>query len=334
MQLKKNSAVRAAFIFAVVSMAGFSYGFAPSFDMTKEMGRASASPNPLAGEKLFVDPGSNARRQADSWRSSRPADAKLIDIIAQQPQAVWIGEWSGNPRGAVSNMVKQIGSVDALPVMVAYNIPNRDCGSHSAGGAKNAAAYKRWIRDFAAGLSGKKSVIVLEPDALAGDCGGAERTDLLSDAVQVLKSAGAAVYIDAGHANWVAANVMGERLKAAGIALADGFALNVSNYYRNADNIGYGESVSRLVGGKHFIIDTSRNGNGSANGEWCNPRGRALGSAPTVATGHRLVDAFLWIKRPGESDGACAGGPNAGQWWGDYALELAKRQPAALAANN
>jgi endoglucanase len=127
---------------------------------------------------------------------------------------------------------------------------------------------------------------------------------------------------------------MGERLKSAGIADASGFALNVSNFYRNAENIAYGEQVSRLVGGKHFIIDNSRNGNGSSNGEWCNPRGRALGSAPTVATGHRLVDAFLWIKRPGESDGACTGGPQAGQWWGDYALDLAKRQPASLAANN
>lgn len=334
MKLIRNSAVRMALVSAITAMAGLSYGFAPSFDVTKEMGKATASPNPLAGEKLFVDPGSNARRQADNWRNSRPADAKLVDVIAQQPQAMWIGEWSGNPRSAVNNIVKQIGSVDALPVLVAYNIPNRDCGSHSAGGAKNGAAYKRWIRDFAAGLAGKKSVVVLEPDALAGDCGGAERFELMRDAVQVLKSAGAAVYIDAGNPNWIAANVMGDRLKQAGIAEAAGFALNISNFYRNSDNIAYGESVSRLIGGKHFIIDTSRNGNGSSNGEWCNPRGRALGSAPTVATGHRLVDAFLWIKRPGESDGACSGGPQAGQWWGDYALELAKRQPAALAVNN
>lgn len=326
--------VRVTAVSSVVAIAGLSLGFAPSFSITKDMGRATASPNPLAGERLYVDPGSNARRQADSWRTSRSADARALDIIAQQPQAYWINEWAGNPKNAVKKIVAQVGSADALPVLVAYNIPNRDCGSHSAGGAKDAPAYKRWIRDFAAGLSGKASVVVLEPDALAGKCANTERTDLIRDAVQVLKSAGAAVYIDAGNPNWIPANTMSDRLKLAGVGMADGFALNVSNFYRNHENVAYGEKVSRLIGGKHFIIDTSRNGNGSPNGEWCNPAGRALGSAPTVETGHKLVDAFLWIKRPGESDGRCSGGPNAGKFWGDYALELAKRQPPSLAVNN
>ena len=37
-----------------------------------------------------------------------------------------------------------------------------------------------------------------------------------------------------------------------------------------------------------------------------------------------LLDAFLWIKRPAESDGACRGAPQAGQLHLDYALELAR----------
>jgi endoglucanase len=333
-RFRVQNVLRVTAISAVAGIAGISMGFAPSFSITKEMGEGTASPNPLSEEKLFVDPASNARRQADNWRTTRPEDARAIDVIAQQPQAFWINEWAGNPKAAVKKIVTQVGRADALPVLVAYNIPNRDCGSHSAGGAKDGAAYKRWIRDFAAGLMGKKSVVVLEPDALAGKCADGERSDLMRDAVQVLKSAGAFVYIDAGNPNWIPANTMGERLKAAGIAQADGFALNVSNFYRNAENIAYGEKVSRVVGGKHFIIDTSRNGNGSSDGQWCNPAGRALGNAPTAVTGHRLVDAFLWIKRPGESDGRCSGGPNAGKWWGDYALDLAKRQPASLAVNN
>ncbi len=32
---------------------------------------------------------------------------------------------------------------------------------------------------------------------------------------------------------------------------------------------------------------------------------------------------YLWIKRPGESDGDCKGGPKAGDWWPEYALGLA-----------
>jgi endoglucanase len=35
------------------------------------------------------------------------------------------------------------------------------------------------------------------------------------------------------------------------------------------------------------------------------------------------LDALLWVKLPGESDGACNGGPAAGQWWQEIALELA-----------
>ncbi|HEU4841998.1 MAG TPA: glycoside hydrolase family 6 protein, partial [Ilumatobacteraceae bacterium] len=56
---------------------------------------------------------------------------------------------------------------------------------------------------------------------------------------------------------------------------------------------------------------------------WCNPPGRGLGVVPTTSTGDALVDAFLWIKRPGESDGPCQGGPPAGTWWRDYAVQLA-----------
>jgi endoglucanase len=88
----------------------------------------------------------------------------------------------------------------------------------------------------------------------------------------------------------------------------------------------YGDQLSGLIGGKHYIVDTSRNGLGpTADGEWCNPSGRALGDRPTAATGDVLADAYFWIKRPGESDGTCNGGPAAGAWWADYALGLAKR---------
>ena len=120
---------------------------------------------------------------------------------------------------------------------------------------------------------------------------------------------------------------MAARLKRAGIDRADGFSLNVSNFLGTDANITYGEAVSARVSGKHFLIDTSRNGmGGPTDGQWCNPPGQALGQVPTTRTGHRLVDAYLWIKYPGESDGPCNGGPAAGTWWPEYALGLAQRQ--------
>lgn len=55
-----------------------------------------------------------------------------------------------------------------------------------------------------------------------------------------------------------------------------------------------------------FVVDTARNGlnDGRENCKiWCNPRGVAIGKRPTSRTGSDIVDAFLWVKPPTESDG-------------------------------
>lgn len=43
-------------------------------------------------------------------------------------------------------------------------------------------------------------------------------------------------------------------------------------------------------------------------------------------TGNTFIDAFLWVKPPGESDGTCNGGPPAGKFWLDYALGLIRNK--------
>jgi endoglucanase len=286
--------------------------------------------NPFAGARFHIDPSSNARRQANAWRSSRPADAAQMDKIAAQPQADWFGEWSGDVGSAVSRQVATIRAAGALPVLVAYNIPLRDCGGYSGGGASSPDAYRRWIRSFADGLGSGRATVVVEPDALAAmDCLSPSdrqtRLDLLRDAVAVLAShPRTAVYLDAGHSHWHTAAAIAARLRSAGIKSARGFSLNVSNSHPTAEQRRYGDAISARTGGRHFLIDTSRNGLGS-NGEWCNPEGRALGKRPTAKTGDPRADAYFWITPPGESDGTCNGGPAAGVWWPDYALGLAQR---------
>jgi endoglucanase len=111
-------------------------------------------------------------------------------------------------------------------------------------------------------------------------------------------------------------------LNSANIAGAAGFAINVSNFKTDADNQVYGDAVSAKTGNKHYVVDTSRNGNGPGD-TWCNPAGRALGQKPTLGSGN--LDAYIWVKYPGQSDGTCNGGPSAGTWWPDYALGLAQR---------
>jgi endoglucanase len=261
---------------------------------------ASPSPNALGAASLYVDPDSPARRQADTWRPTRPADATRMEKIAAQPQAAWFGDWNDDVGADVATRVAAAARAHAVPVLVAYDIPKRDCGGHAAGGARSAAAYRRWIRRFATGLGRAPAAVVLEPDA--------------------------AVYLDAGHATWQSPDVIASRLLAAGVAHARGFSLNVSNFDTTRRSAAYGARISAGTRGKPFVIDTSRNGAGpTSDGQWCNPPGRALGRRPSAHTGRRLVDAYLWIKTPGESDGHCNGGPAAGVWWPDYAVGLARR---------
>ncbi len=294
----------------------------------------------LSNVRLYVEAGSLAAKQADAWGKSRPADAALMRYIAGQPTAKWFGGWNSDIARDVRDATSRAAAQGAAAVLVAYNIPHRDCGSYSAGGAGDAQKYGAWIRSFADGVRGRTAIVILEPDAVAGsEClsasGREERFAMLKNAVRTLKSAGAFVYLDAGNAHWVKADVIADRLHKSGIDQADGFSLNVSNYFLTSDNISFGTELSRLVGGKHFVIDTSRNGNGgTSKAQWCNPSGQALGSAPTTRTNNPLVDALLWIKQPGESDGTCNGGPQAGTWWAEFAVGLASRSNNRTVAMN
>ncbi|MEI9939492.1 MAG: glycoside hydrolase family 6 protein [Pseudomonadota bacterium] len=293
-----------------------------------------ATGNPLEGVKLWVDPNSNVMLRANSIRAKEPEKAAILDKIAKQPQALWLGEWNSNIYRTVEYNIQQAKAEGATAAFIAYNLPHRDCGQESAGGLKTADHYKRWIRRIAAATHDDAVIFILEPDAIGllkkDNCLSAdqqtERLALIKDAVWVLrKNPKAIVYIDSGHAHWEPAPVFAERLKPAGIEDANGFSLNTSNYVSTEENVAFGKKISALVGGAHFVIDTSRNGAGSApDNAWCNPPGRKIGKPPTTTTNDPLIDGFLWLKRPGESDGECNGGPKAGVFWIEQALDMAK----------
>ncbi|MFW6694066.1 glycoside hydrolase family 6 protein [Streptomyces sp. MAR4 CNX-425] len=297
-----------------------------------------ASPAAAAESPFWVDPATEAAHQVREWRrQGRTEDAELLERIADRPVAEW--PTGGHDPGAdVRAAVRGAAAAGRTAVLVAYNIPHRDCGQHSAGGAPDAAAYERWIGSFADGIGDAGALVVLEPDAIPHVVDGCtppelheERFRLISGAIARLKEhPGVKVYLDAGNSSWITDPAkLADALRRAGIGAADGFALNVSNFQRTDEQLAYGRRLSGLLDGAHFVIDTSRNGNGPLEGPpgqvWCNPPGRALGEPPTTRTGDELADAFLWVKRPGESDGPCRGGPKAGAWWPDYALGLARR---------
>jgi endoglucanase len=284
---------------------------------------AASTDNPLAGV-AFHGPNTGAA-QAAAQPGRSPEDTAALAELAGVPTATWLGAWSGDVTAAVRQEVAAARSAGAVPVFVTYNVPDRDCGGYSTGGVGSSAEYLRWVEAVAAGIGTATAVVVVEPDALAQLCGDpAERLAMLRSAVGLLEAnPGTHTYLDAGNSTWMSASTMAERLRAAGSAEADGFALNVSNFETTASNVAYGQQVSSLLGGAHFVIDTSRNGNGPGS-DWCNPPGRAIGQYPTAQTGQPGVDAYLWVKRPGESDGTCNGGPAAGTFWDAYAIGLVR----------
>jgi endoglucanase len=99
------------------------------------------------------------------------------------------------------------------------------------------------------------------------------------------------------------------------------------------------QNLGTAVPTVHFLIDTSGNAEGPFNtavyenppfnqtaataqtlnnGEWCNSPRTGLGFRPTVNTGVPLLDAYVWIKSPGVSDGTCNAENSTRAW--DYSL--------------
>ncbi|QHT58114.1 endoglucanase [Cellulomonas sp. H30R-01] len=278
---------------------------------------------PQPSGSFYVDTANQSYR---AWQSASGTDKTLLAKIALTPQSYWVGNWTeaSKAQAEVADYTGRAVAAGKTPTLVVYAIPGRDCGSYSGGGVAE-SEYARWIDTIAQGIKGNP-IVVLEPDALAqlGDCSGqGDRIGFLKYAAKSLTLKGAKVYIDAGHSSWLSVDTAVNRLNQVGFEYAVGFALNTSNYQTTAASKSYGQQISQRLGGKGFVIDTSRNGNGS-NGEWCNPRGRALGEKPTYVNDGSGLVALLWVKLPGESDGTCNGGPAAGQWWQDMALELAR----------
>ncbi|CAH9417373.1 glycoside hydrolase family 6 protein [Streptomyces globisporus] len=303
----------------------------PSAAPTPPPARPTA-PAPAPRNRLFRHPHS----QVLDWVRANPDDPRRPVIesrIAAQPAAVWFAAHNpGEIAGQVRAVTRGAAAAGRTPVLVPYAIPDRDCGGASQGGAPDLAAYDAWIREFARGLGAGAAIVILEPDAIAlSDCltapERAARFASLARAGRTLRTADprARVYFDGGHSGWHTPAKQAAALRAAGAATnGDGIFTNVANFHRTADETAYARRVLAALGGPArlgAVIDTSRNGNGApAAGEWCDPAGRALGRTPTTRTGEARIDAYLWVKLPGESDG-CSAAP--GSFTPEYAYSLA-----------
>lgn len=282
---------------------------------------------------------------AEPWGPAAPpvpddadVDRDRVRRVLEQPHGVWLtdpAQPAAQVRRDVARTVRDAAAAGGVATLVVYGIPLRDCGGESGGGAESGEQYAAWTRAVADGLrdgrpeDGPGVAVVLEPDALAflgrlPDARRQERLELLRAATSAFSQVpSTAVYLDAGHSDWVEPEVMAQRLSDAGVAAARGFSVNVSGFGRTDDEVAYGREISPTVGWKPFVVDTGRNGHGPQD-TWCNPEGAALGERPT-SDPQELVDAFLWVKPPGESDGSCEEGqPPAGEPFPEQADRMAE----------
>ncbi|MDQ3008438.1 MAG: glycoside hydrolase family 6 protein [bacterium] len=294
--------------------------------------------NPFADETLFLNPYSqvaNAVRALEA--AGETAKAEELRAIADQPAATWFGDWNITIEQDVNELVSAAQEAEALPVMVLYNITNRDVGLYSAGGSETNEEYLRWIDGVADGVAGRKAVVIFEPDALGhlstldSDNDRTARVGLMKEAIDRLVQAGIHVYVDASQ--WVDSTVMAVRLMTVGVGEVGGpqVAINTSGLETLEDNLAYYHALRREIPSLRTVIDTSRNGNAvdKTNPEfWCNPPDAAIGLNPTTQPEEEGVDALLWIKAAGESDGICSTGeyPPAGVFDENLALNLIRNR--------
>jgi endoglucanase len=307
---------------------------------------APAPGNPLAGARLFVDPQSEAAKAVQG----HPA----LWTIAHQPGAQRFGFFTlGSPYipdvgTAVSRYLARaaLTSPGSVPQLATYTLVH---GVRGNGDSPDfVKRYESFIDSFAAGIGSYRAVLFLEIDSGItaqglNSHGRATRAGELGYAIDALIAhcPHLVIYLDAGAADATHANVMARWLKQAGIAKIQGFFLNATHFDWTRNEIAYGEKISRLTGGKHFVVNTGVNGRGplappdivkDGNEVLCNPVGRGLGPKPTTHTGFRNVDMFAWTTNPGESGGQCQelgpkyelpGAPPTGDYWPQYAAMLA-----------
>jgi len=305
-------------------------------------GADPGSPNPLRGLRWYVDPVEPAYRSYRTFvRKGRRHAASLMWRVAREPRFRWFGRWDHSVRRRVRNYLRCAATVQpgAVPLMAVMRHQGRGCGGgYSGGGPAEDARTRAWYRAFARAVGGTRVVIAFEPDSLGTvDCLSRSRRRarlrLLRYGVDVLsRLPRATIYLEAGASDWEPARRTAKQLRIIGIHKVRGFMLNATHHDWTRANILHGLAISRRVGGKHFIVSTSFNGRGPIHiggrrtrNVWCNPPNRGLGISPTTATGHPLVDAYMWVNRPGYSAGACNGGPMpVGCWWPERALMYAR----------
>jgi hypothetical protein len=287
---------------------------------------------------------SPAGQAAAHYASSNPSWAQAFHKIAYTPGSLTYRFWMWNqPAATLASTVEkyladaEVAQPNTTVALSTYSLIHGYCESPAAIQSR----FEDWITQLAHGIGNFRVVLYLEEDSLM-ETHCLKRGQLkirlqeLAYAVNALsQDPHLLVYMDAGAPDgWLTARQTANALKQADVAQAQGFFVNATHNDWTTTDVHYGQQIARLLGGKHFIVQTDDNGRGPlvpkdrkkyGNENLCNPPGRGTGPL-TWNTGYEYVDGFLWFNNPGNSDGACGvGGPPVSAFWPSYAAGLVAR---------
>lgn len=351
-RIRRGVLLTIALLLLVALSIGAFYAYRSTIvdDQSNAPARSSVD-QPLKDITLYRDDTRGVTVTEKAFRqANRIADADSLKVVSSEPGVTWlVGPNTGDKTAQrdieiVSRTSAEAASQGTTPVYQLYAIPQRDaCAEYSKGGFASPSEYLNWIDQIVAALN-TRAIFLIEADSIAtiaaSNClsptQAQEREQLLTSTVEKLRASSntLAMYLDAGHSEWFpsATDLVGP-LKRSGVDTTNGIFVNTSFFVPTQEiSVWSKQLLDELGGNKNVIIDTSRNGNGvppaniTGDARWCNPEGRSIGIAPTTDTGIDHVDAFLWIKNVGESDGACNGNPPAGTFVPGLAIDLVRNR--------
>ncbi|OWZ20516.1 Glycoside hydrolase [Phytophthora megakarya] len=287
----------------------------------------------VAEDLCSISPNSYAQAKTD-----HPELSKALEALDQHAIASWFTDrMSSDERSSmISGMLSQCSEDTRLSIVV-YGIPNKDCdaGYSSGGSVKSTDDYKAFLKELTGAVGDRKVLYVVEPDAVGllakeGSCGqSAGYLDNLKVAVEALSAnTNAELYVDVGY--WMLADSTNAALIApimkelGACGKLKGVTINTSNYRSNDECTTYCTNFQTAMGSTSMTcaVDTSRNYNGNPTSDWCNVVTAGIGKPPSSSTGISNIDYFMWVKPPGESDGTCSGGTEAGKFYLDGFTKL------------
>ena len=292
-------------------------------------GLPGAPSNPLAGitwgpyRIASADPNGKDPVSAYFNTAHSDADRATFDKLLSVPRFRWFGAWNANPRDAASSYIQEVthGNQDiGVQIGIFRLVPFEHAACSRLPTSSEISAYRDWIVQFAAGIGSARVALLLQPDMPFTLCLPRHSPidlQLISWTVQQFTAlAHTTVYIDAGAGDWMKPGTMASMLKRAGVAQARGFALDLTHFDSTPHEVAYGKKIlaalaRKGVRGKHFVVDTSKNGRpfttqahkrAFLSGKVCASRTSTacvtLGQPPTTNTGNAAVDAYLWLGRP------------------------------------